>query len=85
MRGPLGGRFTSWFHRRGNAAPGSDAISERRQRFLHAKERLPTPGQSTQARDQAVAAFKTWLDQQFVVARVALRGKARLLELLGLR
>jgi hypothetical protein len=41
--------------------------------------------QSTVERDQAVAAFKTWLDQQIVVARVALKGKKRLLELLGLR
>ncbi len=41
--------------------------------------------QSTVERDQATAAFKTWLDQQIVVARVALKGKKRLLELLGLR
>ena len=42
-------------------------------------------GQSTVARDEAVAAFKDWLDQHVVVARVALRGQTRLLELLGLR
>ena len=41
--------------------------------------------QSTLERDEAAAAFKAWLDQQTVVARVALKGKKRLLELLGLR
>jgi len=41
--------------------------------------------QSTVERDAAVAAFKAWLDQQTVVARVAFRGKKRLLQLLGLR
>jgi hypothetical protein len=41
--------------------------------------------QSTVERDEAVAAFKAWLDQQIVIARVALKGKKRLLELLGLR
>ncbi len=41
--------------------------------------------QSTQDRDAAVKAFKEWLKQQIVVARVALKGKKRLLELLGLR
>ena len=41
--------------------------------------------QSTVERDEAVDAFKNWLDQQIVIARVALKGKKRLLELLGLR
>ena len=50
------------------------------------QERIKAPArQSTQARGQAVAVFKTWLDQQFVAARVALRGQTRLLELLSLR
>ncbi len=41
--------------------------------------------QSTEDRNAAAEAFKGWLKQQTVVARVALRGKKRLLELLGLR
>ncbi len=41
--------------------------------------------QSVQERDQAVGVFKAWLDGQVVAARVALKGKKRLLELLGLR
>jgi hypothetical protein len=41
--------------------------------------------QATLDRDEAVAAFKAWLDQQVVVARVAFKGRKRLLQLLGLR
>ncbi|MCP4538955.1 MAG: hypothetical protein GY832_17610, partial [Chloroflexi bacterium] len=41
--------------------------------------------QLTVERDEAVAAFKKWLDQQIIVARVALKGKKRLLAFLGLR
>lgn len=41
--------------------------------------------QSTLERNEAVAAFKVWLDGQIIVARVALKGRKRLLELLGLR
>ncbi len=41
--------------------------------------------QSTVDRDEATADFKKWLDQQVIIARVALKGKKRLLALLGLR
>ncbi len=48
-------------------------------------ERIGTAQQSSVDRDEAVEAFKKWLDQQVIVARVALKGKKRLLALLGLR
>ncbi len=51
-----------------------------------AQERLKAhTRQSTLERDQAVTAFQVWLSQQITIARVALKGKRRLLELLGLR
>jgi len=41
--------------------------------------------QSTEDRDREAAAFKAWFGRQKIVARVALKNKKRLLELLGLR
>jgi len=41
--------------------------------------------QSTVERDEAVAAFKEWLDMTEAVAKMALKGERQLLEMLGLR